>query len=381
MFYIHYSWSLALLSTIIYLIMILVARPWITWFNPRRNNIKSGIYFFTFLLIINSIFAFYDHDTYHYWEQFRIAGFYQQYNIQAYESVYNWLAIVVGDKYFLWRACIFVPACLFIYYTAKRLRLLNRNFLVVMILFGCFLAYTRAMLGHMVLLFGFVLLVNNESSKSDRIMGFILLFVSYFLHKSMYINLIFVLAACLIPFNRKICICSLIAFPFLTMATTYVVDYVLDANIQLNEGVGNVEGSTEFYLKAQVQRIDFNIIGQVRNIIEGSGLFLAYIYIYNRLYIRKYLNRKRDKVYFYLFRLAFWCTYVAYLFYFNQDVSGWIFHRFRYMGYFPLLFVLTKVISIENRSNWWIRWIIILTLMANLAARYSTINHWYHGLL
>lgn len=376
MFYIWYSWQGALFSAIVYLIMVFVAKPQVTWCDPVRNNTKKGIYIFFFLLVVNSVFAFWSYDTYHSWETFILSNHFSQFSLTAYENIYNWLADAVGGRYFVWRACIWVPACLFIYYTAKRLGLLNRNFLVAMVLFGSFLSYTRGMLGHIMLLFG-VVLVFEEKYFVKKVLGLTLVCVSLFFHKSIYVNIIFVLIS-LVPFEKKIIGIAVLMFPLLLGVTDYIVEFVLSGQVDL----GSSEDATIGYLEARQDRISFNIIGVIRNAIEGAGLILSIVYCYDRIYVKQLLDREGTKrIFLFLFRLTFVCFYSAYLFYFNNEVSGWIFHRFRYMGYFPLIFLVAKMMTLEPRSCRYIKWVLVLILSATFAEMYSNINHWYHGVL
>jgi hypothetical protein len=233
----QYSLQLLLINILFYSICIFIAKPQITYSNPQQNNIKKGMIAFFFMLIINSVFAFWAADTYHSWGDFIIAKLYSNYKMSKYEAIYNWIAGISGNNYFLWRAYIWIPACLLIYYTAKRLDLLNKNFLTVMLLFGSFLAYTRGMLGHSMLIFSIVLLADKEGSSFSKILGLVFFCGSYFFHKSMFINITFALLA-LFPFEKKSIVISLILFPFLTAVATYLVDGIASGQFE-QKGVQN----------------------------------------------------------------------------------------------------------------------------------------------
>jgi hypothetical protein len=370
----EYSWSLLIISIFVYIVSILVAKPQITYNNPQRNNVKKGTIAFFILLMINSVFAFWSADTYHSWEGFIFANQYQSFEILGYEQYYNWVATAVGNDYFLWRACIWIPACLFMYWIAKRLDLLNRNFLVAMLLFGSFLAYTRGMFGHTMLLLGAVLFVDKKSNTLTKIIGLAIVCVSYYFHKSMYINIIFAVLA-LFPFGKKTIVASLIAFPFLTTIASSLINVIVSGqtDMALGEGVGGVGDRT--YLYASSERASFNTLGIINQIIKFIPEYFTLFYLYYKVMVQK-IFEKKDKVFIYLFRLTYVAIYIASLFYFVETSYG-IYDRFKYMGFFPLVFVLGAVLSKEKESNKWFRIIMLLQFFAIFLTRIVQLINWY----
>lgn len=356
----QYSWHLLLINIFIYFISTFVAKPQITFSNPQRNNVNKGIIAFFFLLIINSVFAFWAEDTYHSAEDFIIAKLYSNYKILRYESIYNWIAGVSGNNYFLWRIYIWVPACLFMYYTAKRLDLLNRNFLVAMLLFGSFLSYTRGMLGHAMLIFSVVLLGDKKGNTFTKIVGLSIFCISYFFHKSMFVNIIFAILA-LIPFEKKSIIVSLILFPFLTTIATYLVDAIASGQIDLTLGehVGGIGDKTHRYVTQK--KMTLTIYGVIGKLIEVFPQYLALFYLYKKVIVQKIFED--ETIYKYLFKLSYVAFYVASLFYF-VETSSWIYERFKYMGFFPMIFVLGYVWSKETYSTKTTKAIILLQAFA-----------------
>ncbi|MEE0882300.1 MAG: EpsG family protein [Bacteroidales bacterium] len=370
----QYSWSLLLISIFVYIVSIFVAKPQITYNNPQRNNVKKGTIAFFILLMINSVFAFWSEDTYHSWEGFIIANQYQSFEVLGYEQYYNWLATAVGNDHFLWRACIWIPACLFMYWSAKRLDLLNRNFLVAMLLFGSLLSYTRGMLGHTMLVFGAVLFMDKKSNTLTKIIGLAIVCVSYYFHKSMYVNIIFAVLA-LFPFGKKTIVASLIAFPFLTTIATYLIDGIASGQIDmaLGEGVGGVGDRTLLY--ASEERGVFSMLRIIDLIIKIVPEYLTLFYLCNKVMVQK-IFEKKDKVFVYLFRLAYVAFYIASLFYFVDTAFG-IYDRFKYMGFFPMVFVLGAVWSKEKYSSKWIKVIILLQALSILYMLSYKLYKWY----
>ena len=363
MFYVSYSYQLALISIFTFIIMLIIAKPWCTYFNPQSNNVRKGIHIFFLLYVSTCIFAFWEADTYHSWDGFIEARHHGNYRIGAYEEVYNWLATISGNHYFLWRTYIWLPACLFLFKTASRLNLLHRNMLLVMALFGAMLSFTRGMLGHAMLLFGAVLLVDKNSKISIKIIGLMLFCLSYYFHKSMYVNIAFALLA-FYPLNKKSFVWSLIAFPFLVIVATRFVDGIVSGgvSIALGEGVGGAGDRTIVYASAE-KAIATNL-GKIANVVIYLPEYITLFYLVNRVLYKQYFEGiRRERVFTYLFRLTYIAMYVASLFAF-VETSSFIYSRFKYMAYFPLLFVLAKVWSLECRTNSWIKWIICLQLFA-----------------
>ena len=363
MFYINYSWQLALISIFTFLIMLLIAQPWRTFFNPRSNNVRKGIIVFFLLYVSTCIFAFWSADTYHSWDEFLEAGTYKNYKILGYEEVYNWLAGVSGNDYFLWRTYIWLPACLFLFLTAARLELLHRNMLLSMILFGAMLSYTRGMLGHSMLLFGAVLLVDKKSNVATKVIGLALFCVSYFFHKSMYVNIAFALLA-FYPLGKKSFVVSLIAFPFLTTVATMLIDGIASGafDMSFGEGVGGVGDQTLLYVSGEQK--EFNVLGKIGHFVTYLPEYLVVFYLANRILYKGYFKGiEREKLFMYLFRLTYVAIYIASLFAF-VETSYYVYSRFKYMAFFPLPFVLAKVWSLEPKSNSWVKWIIFLQVIS-----------------
>lgn len=363
MFYVSYSYQLALISIFTFIIMLIIAKPWRTYFNPQSNNERKNIRVFFWLYVSTCIFAFWEADTYHSWEGFIEARFYDNYRIGAYEEVYNWLAGISGNNYFLWRTYIWLPACLFLFVTASRLGLLHRNMLLAMALFGSMLSFTRGMLGHTMLLFGAVLLVDKNSKITIKFIGLMLFCLSYYFHKSMYVNIAFALLA-FYPFNKKSFVVSLIVFPFLVVVATKFVDGIVSGgvSIALGENVGGAGDRTALYASAEKAKATF--LGKIANVVIWLPEYVALLYLVNRVLYKQYFKGIRsERVFIYLFRLTYIAMYVASLFAF-VETSSFIYSRFKYMAYFPLLFVLAKVWSLEPHTNAWIKWIICLQLFA-----------------
>lgn len=361
----NFSVSLALTNLLEFIIMLIISRPWITFNNPSKNNIRSGVLLFVMIYSINSIFAFWSADTYYYWEDFIKSSSYVIYNMQSYEQIYNWLAVKLDYNYFLWRFFVFFPASFLFFYTAKRLDLVNNNFLLSVVLFSSLLAYTRGMLGHILLLYSLILLLDKGNTFRFRFLGGILFVCSYFFHKSMFVNMIFAFLA-LFPLKKSTIIFLIIAFPFLIPLASALINAITTGsiNLELGDGVGGAGDRTELY--ASGDRAISNTIGYIANIILSFPIYFTLLYLIKRVIFENcFIDIKKGNLYVYLFKLTFISLYIGSLFMF-VETSSYISSRFMYMGYFPFPFVLGKVLSIENKTNSWIRYIIALQIFSLL---------------
>lgn len=374
--YVQYNWLYSLIGIVIYMIMLWISHPGITYNNPLRNNNRDGFVLFFFLYIFNSVYGLWEWDTYHIWDDFIGSGQYTNFEITGYEAIYNWLASVTGNNYWLWRSIIWIPACLFIYYSAKKLSLLNRNFLVSLAIFGGFLAFTRGMLGHTMLIYGLILLFSSDSNKLAQILGILIIIVSYFFHKSMYINIIFAILA-LIPFGKKLIKTSIPLFPIAIIIASLTVEIILVGEVAVSyaEGVGGVGDRTLDYLNKEKSEVNFN--GYISQVITIVPIYLTILYLYKKIYIARILDKFKDEaLYKYFFRLCYVAIYISSAYYFTES-SEWISQRFRYMALFPLVFILGKVWSVEQKTNIYVKAIIILQLLS-IAFKYALqLSDWY----
>lgn len=365
--YLERSLSLVLLYLLVYFILLIIANPYKAYTNvgfltQESTKIRKNSLFVLYALCL--IFAFDSGDFYSYWNGFVLEAQFVNVEIDRYELVYNWFGDVVNGNYILWRSVIWGLAILFIYWTSLVLKLNNRGFLIAIALFGFGLdCYSRGILGHTMLLFGAVLFVDKRSNMLTKIIGLTLVCVSYYFHKSMYVNIIFAVLA-LFPFGKKTVVLSLIAFPFLTTIATYLINGIVSGELELalGEGVGGVGDRTKGY--ASQELMQSNLLGIIGKIVKFTPEYLTLFYLYYKVIVQKIFSKeKRERVYTYLFRLTYVAFYIASLFYF-VETSSWIYERFKYMGFFPLVFILGAVWGKEKYVTKGTKLIINLTIFA-----------------
>lgn len=373
------SFQMLFVSLALFLLMFIMANPYKAFVNPQLAVKRIPTWQFSFFFLIYAlyiIFAFNSSDFYSYWNVFIYAGQFKNYETQGYEQIYNWFADVTGD-YIVWRSVIWGLATILLSFTAIKLNLNFRLFLLTMVFFGLGLnVYTRGILGHAMLLFGAVLLVDRKSNVVTKVIGLALFCVSYFFHKSMYVNIAFALLA-FYPLGKKSFVVSLIAFPFLTTVATMLIDGIVSGALDMSfgEGVGGVGDQTAAY--ASGEKMEVNIFGYIGRIISYLPEYLTLFYLANRVLYKGYFKGiKRERAFTYLFRLTYVAIYIASLFAF-VETSDWIYRRFKYMAFFPLPFVLAKVWSLEPKSNSWVKWIILLQVFALFFSWFMKIRTWY----
>ena len=358
------SVDLLLIYLAMFLVLLIIAKPLKSLNNIRTisenvTNTEKIVFFIFYALCL--IFAFDSNDFYSYAEAFYIQRQYVNVEYMGWESIFNWFANITNN-YVLWRATIWGLAVLITYWTAAILKLNNRGFLLSVALFGFGLdVYTRGIIGHTMLVLGAVLFMDKKSNTLTKIVGLAIVCVSYYFHKSMYVNIIFAVLA-LFPFGKKTVVLSLIAFPFLTTIATYLINGIVSGELELalGEGVGGVGDRTKGY--ASQERMQSNLLGIIGKIVKLTPDYLTLFYLYYKVIVQKIFSKeKRERVYTYLFRLKYVAFYIASLFYF-VETSSWIYERFKYMGFFPLVFVLGAVWNKEKYSSKWLKLIILLQL-------------------
>lgn len=372
------SVDLLLIYLAMFLVLLIIAKPLKSLNNNRTisgnvTNTEKIVFFIFYALCL--IFAFDSYDFYSYAQVFYLQRQYVNVEYMGWESIFNWFANITNN-YVLWRATIWGLAVLITCWTAVILKLNNRGFLLAVALFGFGLdVYTRGIIGHTMLVLGAILFIDKKSNTLMKIIGLAIVCVSYYFHKSMYVNIIFAVLA-LFPFGKKTIVASLIAFPFLTVVATYLIDGVASGQVDMafGEGVGGVGDSAVLY--ASSERLELNFYGQIAKIIQIVPEYLTLFYLYYKIIVQKIFDKdNKEKVYTYLFRLTYIAIYIASLFYF-VETSSWIYERFKYMGFFPLVFVLGAVWNKEKYSSKWLKLIILLQLFWVFFRLFMTFKHY-----
>lgn len=356
--YIDYSVKLALSSYIFYIIMLVLASPYKNYFSETRGCSSNKIWLFFICYILLNVFSFWEYDTYHTWEHFTYSNGFELY---GYEDIYSKIAGYSNGNYFIWRTIVWLPACLFIYLTAKELDLLNNKILLSIVLFGSFIGYSRGMLGFTMLVYG-ATLAKEHTNKLSVVIGLVLVAFSYYFHKSMYVAILFATIS-LIPLRKSHIKFLLYLFPVLASFTTVMINRYggFFSALDLSSGVGEVgQGAMESVLSSE--KLIRNTTGQIMKIIEITPQYLTLLYMGTLIYkynVFKLSNHQYS--YEYLFRFTFVGFYIASLFYFT-DYSSWLYERFKHMAFFPMIIVLGATLQYDGKQIKWMRYIVVYQL-------------------
>lgn len=352
---IEYSPKLAVFSYVFYIVMLLIASPMKNYQNNSFRVGTRGIVVFFIMYAILNVFSLWEYDTYHTWNHFVENGFD---NLFGYENVYQRIALITGDHYFIWRCFIWIPACYFIYKSADILGLVNSKLLLSIVLFGSFVGYTRGMIGFTMLVLGSILFVSPNKS-INKLIGLIIIVISYYFHKSMFIMILFSVLA-YIPLQKRHIKFLLLIFPILTLLMPQITPML--SSLELSEGVGEVGvGIVESTLESE--KLQRNTNGKIIKLIELIPQYITLYYLGMQVFKYKVFEQcKYRKVFEYLFRFTFIGFYIASLFFFT-DHTSWLFERFKHMAFFPMIISLTATFTYEKKMCGWMKYIVLYQIL------------------
>lgn len=241
-----------------------------------------------------------------------------------------------------WRFVVFGGSLLLL---LSIIRLLN-----VDIKFACFIfvitqmfyfGQMRNMLGFMVLFFSIVILFRFGMQKCyfiGVVISLIGFWISTFLHKSMWMYLLFLIPA-IIPFRKRFFKISLFAFPIL-----YFFVFALSKLFITTFAPANAEYIINYYVGAER---DTTIMQILKNaVMQFSYLYLLY------LILKDYCQAPEEfpPVMKFLTRYAYLLIYLGFLFY-GQRTGGWLYERFVGAGEIALMFVMMWYFYLYPRTR------------------------------
>ena len=195
-----------------------------------------------FLLFLVSCFINADFFSYqNYVKEFNV-------NDSNYLGALDYVLLIVGKRYILFRMVVWWGALFLVLKTNKRLGL--DNYIVVYCLFAMFIltfCYARATLAMSIYYFGYSFLCKPiEKHKTiSVVLGLAIIVSSFFFHKSMAV-LIALTPIILFPLNKKTIFLSLILFPLLAGAVSSMFFSILDTQAIEDELImGKMEGYSD----------------------------------------------------------------------------------------------------------------------------------------
>lgn len=327
--YSHYSGKLGLICFAIWVAMLIRGRNVIS-----GTTVQSKNYRFVFVcMLLYSVLGFLEWDTYHYYSAYNlIRG--GEYNVNM-ERVYIWLIEIMPNSYILFRFIVWGLASLLMVLSFKRLKLNAATLaMTVPIMFLSELTNTRGSLGLALMVFCSIVFIQSLEQKKIFlvILAVLGIIASNSLHRSMFIFITITIIAYLIPFNKRLFIISLIAFPFL---------YSIASGQFFNSSVFQYFSEGQMFLFSNYQsqeHLDSNLNGLI-NVIFSKLVLLALLFFVVRKFL--YQNIQTTKSEFFLFKFAYIMVYISFLF-FRTDVSNWLSTRTLHAGTFALIICATR---------------------------------------
>lgn len=368
-----YNADLLLINAFLWLLMFYICKPFKVLMHPALGAKQTrSLYNCCFIIMyIYSVFAFADHDTYHTWREFalhsKLGG--------HYEPFYKWLSVFLDGNYFLWRACVWGVAVGSLYFVGRWLNLCNRGFLIIMILFlpHSYFCATRGASGHALALLGFILFIGDKPvHKRHFILGILAIAASFFLHKSNFLFIAFLLIGWLLPlrFSKSAVWTLLLAYPLFTFVITFLLNSFIQGDFQLEFGEDmNIQGYSMEYV--ELGRKQYSVLTKIIDFYRLLPYLLSCAYLTYKISFKKI---KIDKIYYFLYKFSFIAVYVAMLFYF-QPASDWLYRRIFFMSIFPMIFVFGKLVGMETTRSKLVKFIFWNQLIYVLIFSFS---YWYY---
>lgn len=359
-----YSGQLALINLAIWVILIVKYKK--VFSNNVCVSITRTKYTWPILLLaLYGVFAYAEADTYHLEEGYEYM--YRTHDIIQVEPFYFWLIQTLPNNYILFRMVVWGSASILIYLSARRMNLNPETFgLFLAINFLPQFAQTRGTIGFALLMLALIY-VSQSRKKINIIIGVLMIFATYFLHKSIPMFILFIPLAISLPLTKKVIIISLIAFPFFYGMVSYASEYVLGlsymSEITVEKGFS--------YLERESTVDEYSVIGNIFNVLQYSSILCLFICL-----VKFYTNINiKDKTSTLLFKYAYISTYVACLFW-GQNMSDFLHTRTLHFAVFPTLFASVYCFQNKERTKFDKITIILLALSAFKEISYHVYKWW-----
>lgn len=345
----QYNLSLALLSFLFFIIVVVIYRN--KYLITKRvlntggkNTYKKKDYLFLFFtILIPSVYAFAEPDTYHYHEMFDDLISYGSEETH-FEDLYLWILNIIPDNYYFWRFSVWGIATLCVVGGCKVLGISPYSMgLFFPILYLNAFVRSRETLGIALLIYGIILFSNSKTEKSNIFLYFLAIIccvLSIFCHRFFLFYFILYIIFVFVPINKRIFIVLLLLFPVLYSMVLPILFRFTGLDIS-----GAFQNAIIEYFEADPLKA--NIKGQIMEIC-GRVIFFMVLYPILDFYA---FQKQGKKIYQYLSKSSFLLFYLACLFY-GQQTSSWISSRTQTMGILPLLFCASNfVIERSNKSR------------------------------
>lgn len=354
------DYQLVIINVMIMGVMLLKYRRVIV---QRSIEIDCNYFFVAFGLLLYSVFAFAESDTYGYYSLFDTMRRYHE-KIHV-EEFYFWLTQFI-DNYFVWRLIIWGLATFILIFILRFFHIdsFTAGFLIPSLLYYQF-AQTRASLGLLVLLVALIILIKDIKKIKNWFFSLLFFCIAFQLHKSISVFMVLIPIAFIIPLTKKTIVITLLIFPLLYGIISSLPDYLLSWSYFQDDTInmGNM------YLEKENYTANFN--GMLRLFLDWSGVLLNLAL--TTLYFCKFGNTI-DQTIVFMQKYGYLLVYVSFLFY-GQLMSSFISSRTLHAAAFPLL--ITSCYYYQNKDRNIISQIALI-LLSGFTFVFNTIYYYFH---
>lgn len=367
-----YNENGVIIALVCWLIVFLQSSPSITFNSPLRNDCKKNLFWGSLFFYCVCILGLHRPDTYHV----------EDLTLKIYdhlEPLHEWLFVSVSNnQLFTYRIFVFGGATGILFYVAKRLNLYNHNFLLVCALFllDSMFCEMRGTIGHSVLLLGYVLILENSQKVSARIInaiiGLLLICLSFYLHRSIFICIVFAILSLLDFSKKRLIIISWILFPILvSLIELYFSKFILMIG-DFDYGDMGISDTIYTYGESDFTFGKYSIIGNIVRFLCNCSKYIVLGYLtfsicFNKLPV--------ENLYKYLFRWYYICMYVGLLLSFTE-IGDWLSYRILVMAIYPMPFILVRLWKVEFKTSIWTKMILISGVVGNVVSLVMRYMEW-----
>lgn len=336
---------LVAVSILIYVcILLTLKRAWRPPFRLSKWRTTLGV----LLIVLFSVFAFYDTDYFHYliaFDDIHRGGSTHM------EDIYIWIAKFVGNNYNLFRIVVWGGATFIMTRMVKKLRIpAGLYFLLLSCLFLTLFAYARVSLAMTIVFWGLGIVSNaiTKHNITKYLIGILIILTAYFFHKSALFGIGVALIASLITkLNRKTVSIFILAYPILLVIVATLLADVL--NYSGSESLVDIE-SAQGYLNHDNKESGIGAI--IQKTLMYTPFYLSVFIYLKAIYSGRY-NKWVPSMRIFA-NANFLCVAIATLFAFNLGINTSVFYyRLLYFAFIPctVFLVYCKLNRISKLTN------------------------------
>ena len=313
-------------------------------FEPYGIQSNGGKLLFYLLLYVILMTAFANTDYFSYQQLTKMAV---GHSVPHLEDVYGYIIEFCNNNYFMFRTIVWGGAVVLISMTTKLAKVSTPHILFFLFLFFFpTFDYARASLAMAIYYLGIVLLLNTGSRGHgllSKVLGMILVFTSYFFHKSM-VAMIVLVPLLLLPLNKK----TLLLLLFSTPIILYFVKGVLFSFIGLdfsNDELGELNQTFSQYTERE--DLGFaNWKGILSSIFAYALFYVPFYYI-----VKSFLKSKSPSSFNnQIFKILIGVMLLCHSMFMLGPQSYSLYYRYLYMSMIPMSILLVSLFENGNLS-------------------------------